>query len=94
MGKENLYRFKIVGDPFCPCCPIEKETAHHVPLSCPRFDDIRCKLQTSFGELPTVGNFIRTICSSLPNWLVMQTACKEMLLLLRSVDFHRQTKVR
>ena len=47
-GLEHLYRFKIVGD---PCCSSEKEIAQHVLFSCPRFDDIRYKLQTSFGEL-------------------------------------------
>ena len=46
--KEYLHRFKIVGDPFCLCCPSGKETAKHVLLSCPRFDDIRYKLQTCY----------------------------------------------
>ena len=34
--KEYLYRFKIVGGPFCPSCTNEKETVQHV-------------LDTSFG---------------------------------------------
>ena len=38
----------------------------HALYSCPRFDDIRGKLQTSFEEFPIVGNFTRNICSSFP----------------------------
>ena len=88
--REYLYRFKIVGDPFCPYCSSEKEDDQHVLFSCSRFDDIRCKLQSSFWEFSTVANFTRNICSSLLIWLAVQTACKEIFF-LRSVDFRRQT---
>jgi len=33
--KENLYRKKIVSDPWCPLCNCEPETSYHCLWGCP-----------------------------------------------------------
>ena len=42
--KEYLYRFKIVEDHFCPCCPSEKETEQHVLVRALTILDVHCLL--------------------------------------------------
>jgi len=48
--RKHLHRIGRISSPMCPTCPSQRETVHHLLMTCPAYTEERRQLESSIGR--------------------------------------------